>query len=115
GFKISSVPFHMWAPDVYEGAPTSVTAFIATGSKAAAFAALLRVLMSAVRGIPVDWTMLLWIMAAVTMTLGNVVALAQQTLKRLLAYSSIAHVGYMLVGVVAGGPLGTGPVHFYPR
>jgi NADH-quinone oxidoreductase subunit N len=113
GFKISSVPFHMWAPDVYEGAPTSVTAFIATGSKAAAFAALLRVLLTAVRGAPIDWTMLLWVLAALSMTLGNVVALAQQNLKRMLAYSSIAHVGYMLVGVVAGGALGNGSVLFY--
>jgi NADH-quinone oxidoreductase subunit N len=113
GFKISSVPFHMWAPDVYEGAPTSVTAFIATGSKAAAFAALLRVLLTAVRPVPLDWVMLLWVMAAVTMTVGNVVALAQQNFKRMLAYSSIAHVGYMLVGVVAGGALGNGSVLFY--
>jgi NADH-quinone oxidoreductase subunit N len=113
GFKISSVPFHMWAPDVYEGAPTSVTAFIATGSKAAAFAALLRVLLTAVRGAPVDWPMLLWVVAALTMTVGNVVALAQQNLKRMLAYSSIAHVGYMLVGVVAGGAFGNGSVLFY--
>jgi NADH-quinone oxidoreductase subunit N len=113
GFKISSVPFHMWAPDVYEGAPTSVTAFIATGSKAAAFAALLRVLLTAVRQVPLDWVMLLWVMAAVTMTVGNVVALAQQSFKRMLAYSSIAHVGYMLVGVVAGGALGNGSVLFY--
>jgi NADH-quinone oxidoreductase subunit N len=113
GFKISSVPFHMWAPDVYEGAPTSVTAFIATGSKAAAFAALLRVLLTAMRGVAVDWPMVVWAMAAVTMTVGNVVALAQQNLKRMLAYSSIAHVGYMLVGVVAGGALGNGSVLFY--
>jgi NADH-quinone oxidoreductase subunit N len=113
GFKISSVPFHMWAPDVYEGAPTSVTAFIATGSKAAAFAALLRVLLTAVRGAPADWPMLLWVVAALTMTVGNVVALAQQNLKRMLAYSSIAHVGYMLVGVVAGGAFGNGSVLFY--
>jgi NADH-quinone oxidoreductase subunit N len=114
GFKISSVPFHMWASDVYEGAPTPVTAFIATGSKAAAFAALLRVLLSAVRaGPPVDWTMLVWVLAVLSMTLGNVVAIAQQNLKRMLAYSSIAHVGYMLVGVVAGGTFGGGSVLFY--
>ncbi len=113
GFKISSVPFHMWAPDVYEGAPTSITALIATGSKAAAFAALLRVLLTALRGAPLDWPMLLWVMAAITMTVGNVVALAQQNIKRMLAYSSIAHVGYMLVGVVAGGSLGAGAVLFY--
>jgi NADH-quinone oxidoreductase subunit N len=113
GFKTSAVPFHQWAPDVYEGAPTAVTALIATGSKAAAFAALLRVLLTAVRQVPLDWVMLLWVMSAVTMTVGNVVALAQQNFKRMLAYSSIAHVGYMLVGVVAGGALGNGSVLFY--
>jgi NADH-quinone oxidoreductase subunit N len=113
GFKISSVPFHMWAPDVYEGAPTSITALIATGSKAAAFAALIRVLVVAVRAAAADWTALLWALAAVTMTVGNVVAIAQSNLKRMLAYSSIAHVGYMLVGLVAGGTTGTGAVLFY--
>jgi NADH-quinone oxidoreductase subunit N len=113
GFKLSSVPFHMWAPDVYQGAPTSVTAFIATGSKAAAFAALIRVLMSALRGAQGDWSAVLWIVAAVTMTVGNVVAIAQSNLKRMLAYSSVAHVGYMLVGVVAGGESGAGAVLFY--
>jgi NADH-quinone oxidoreductase subunit N len=113
GFKISSVPFHMWAPDVYEGAPTSVTALIATGSKAAAFAALLRVLLSALRSAQPDWTVPLWTAAVLTMTAGNVVAIAQSNLKRMLAYSSIAHVGYMLVGVVAGGSLGNGSVLFY--
>lgn len=111
GFKISSVPFQLWAPDVYEGAPTSVTALIATGSKAAAFAALLRVLYSSFR-VP-DWPMLLWVVAVLSMTFGNVVAIAQQNLKRMIAYSSIAHVGYMLVGVVAGGTLGGGSVLFY--
>lgn len=113
GFKISSVPFHMWVPDVYDGAPTSVTALIATGSKIAAFAALIRVLVTAFRGAQPDWAMLLWGLAAVTMTVGNVVAIAQSNLKRMLAYSSIAHVGYMLVGLVAGGSLGTGAVLFY--
>jgi NADH-quinone oxidoreductase subunit N len=113
GFKISSVPFHMWAPDVYEGAPTSITAFIATGSKAAAFGALLRVLMVGLRAVQPDWTVILWAVAAVTMTIGNVVAIAQSNLKRMLAYSSIAHVGYMLVGVVAGGVSGAGAVLYY--
>jgi NADH-quinone oxidoreductase subunit N len=113
GFKISSVPFQLWTPDVYEGAPTSITALIATGSKAAAFAALLRVLLSSIRAAQVDWTMLLWVLAVLSMTFGNVVAIAQQNLKRMLAYSSIAHVGYMLVGVVAGGALGSGSVLFY--
>src|SRR5216110_378060 len=113
GFKISSVPFHMWAPDVYEGAPTSVTALIATGSKAAAFAALIRVLTVALRAAQPDWSVLLWAVAAVTMTAGNVIAIAQSNLKRMLAYSSIAHVGYMLVGLVAGGVPGAGAVLFY--
>src|SRR5437899_63069 len=113
GFKISSVPFHMWVPDVYQGAPTSVTALIATGSKAGAFAALIRVLTVTLRGVPPDWAALLWVIAAVTMTVGNVVALAQSNLKRMLAYSSIAHVGYMLIGLVAGGPGGVGAVLFY--
>src|SRR4030095_9780302 len=113
GFKISSVPFHMWAPDVYEGAPTTVTALIATGSKAGAFAALIRVLAVVPRGLAPDGAALLWAVAAVTMTIGNVVAIAQSNLKRMLAYSSIAHVGYMLGGPVAGGVAGTGSVLFY--
>ena len=113
GFKISSVPFHMWAPDVYEGAPTTITVLIATGSKAAGFAALIRVLVVALRSAQADWSALLWGVAALTMTLGNVVALAQSNLKRMLAYSSIAHVGYMLMGLVAGGPQGAGAVLFY--
>ncbi|HUF94274.1 MAG TPA: NADH-quinone oxidoreductase subunit N [Candidatus Limnocylindria bacterium] len=113
GFKISSVPFHSWAPDVYQGAPTSVTAFIATGSKAAAFAAMMRLLFVALRSAQPDWSALLWGVAAVTMTVGNVVAIAQSNFKRMLAYSSIAHVGYMLVGVVAGGAPGAGSVLFY--
>ncbi len=113
GFKTSSVPFHMWVPDVYQGAPTSVTALIATGSKAAAFAALIRVLTVAFRGAQPDWTALLWIVAALTMTVGNVAAIAQSNLKRMLAYSSIAHAGYMLVGLVAGGMSGAGAVLFY--
>jgi NADH-quinone oxidoreductase subunit N len=110
-FKTSAVPFHQWAPDVYEGAPTAVAALIATGSKAAAFAALLRVLL-AMRGLQPDWTLLFWLVAALTMTVGNVVALAQRNLKRMLAYSSIAHVGYMLVGITAGPAL-AGPAVLY--
>jgi NADH-quinone oxidoreductase subunit N len=113
GFKISSVPFHMWAPDVYEGAPTTITALIATGSKAGAFAALIRVLVVALRGAQPDWSALLWAVAALSMTVGNVVALAQSNLKRMLAYSSIAHVGYMLMGLVAGGSAGAGAILFY--
>src|SRR5437667_2978081 len=113
GFKISSVPFHMWAPDVYVGAPTSVTVLVATGSKTAAFAALIRVLVSAFRGGQLEWPFLLWALAAATMTVGNVVAIAQSNLKRMLAYSSVAHAGYMLVGLTAGGALGAGAVLFY--
>ena len=113
GFKISSVPFHMWAPDVYEGAPTSVTSLIATGSKAAAFAALIRVLTVALKAAQPDWSVLLWAIAVLTLSAGNVIAIAQNNLKRMLAYSSIAHVGYMLVGLVAGGAPGAGAVLFY--
>src|SRR5258706_7040856 len=94
GFKISLVPFHMWAPDVYEGAATSVSALIATGSKAAAFAALMRLLLTSLGVARAEWVTLLWALAVLTMTVGNVVALAQSNMKRLLAYSSIAHVGY---------------------
>jgi NADH-quinone oxidoreductase subunit N len=112
GFKTSAVPFHQWAPDVYEGAPTAVAALIATGSKAAAFAALVRVLVST-RVLQPDWVLLLWILAALTMTVGNIVALAQRNLKRMLAYSSVAHVGYMLVGLAAGSASGTAAVLYY--
>jgi NADH-quinone oxidoreductase subunit N len=103
----------MWAPDVYEGAPTGVSALIATGSKAAAFAALIRLLGGALRVAQPDTTAILWVLAAMTMTVGNVVAVAQSNLKRMLAYSSVAHVGYMLVGLVAGGAAGAGAVLFY--
>jgi NADH-quinone oxidoreductase subunit N len=113
GFKISSVPFHMWAPDVYQGAPTSITALIATGSKAAVFAVLIRLLISAFRTLAPDTAVLFWALAALTMTVGNLVAVAQTNLKRMLAYSSIAHVGYMLVGLVAGGMPGASAVLFY--
>src|SRR5581483_8370053 len=94
GFKIAAVPFHMWAPDVYEGAPTSITAFLSAGSKAATFAAMLRVFITGLGFSYSSWWQLLWIVAAFTMTLGNVVALVQTNIKRLLAYSSIAHAGY---------------------
>ncbi len=113
GFKISAAPFHMWVPDVYQGAPTSVTTLIATGSKAAAFAALIRLSLGALRGAQADWSPLLWGIAVVTMTLGNVAAIAQSNLKRMLAYSSVAHVGYMLVGLVAGGASGASAVLYY--
>ncbi len=110
GFKTASVPFHMWAPDVYQGAPTAVTALIATASKAAAFAGLLRVLLGAIGP---DWRGLLWILALLTMTVGNVVAIAQGNLKRMLAYSSVAHAGYMLVALVTASPEGAAGILFY--
>src|SRR5579872_3134236 len=94
GFKVAAVPFHMWTPDVYEGAPTSVTAFMAVGVKLAAFAAFLRVFMVHLAGVRTDWSMVLWVLAVLTMTTGNIVALMQSNLKRMLAYSAIAHAGY---------------------
>jgi NADH-quinone oxidoreductase subunit N len=113
GFKVASVPFHMWTPDVYEGAPTSVTAFMIAGTKAAAFAAFLRILMTALPGLQPDWSRVLWVLAVLTMTVGNVVAIAQSNIKRMLAYSSIAHAGYILVALVAANRLGSGSVLFY--
>ena len=113
GFKISAAPFHMWTPDVYQGAPTSVTTLIATASKAAAFAALIRLFLGAVRPAPPDWAALVWGLAVVTMTIGNLAAIAQSNLKRMLAYSSVAHVGYMMVGLVGGGTAGAGAILYY--
>ncbi|MDZ7379670.1 MAG: NADH-quinone oxidoreductase subunit N, partial [candidate division KSB1 bacterium] len=100
GFKIAAVPFHMWAPDAYEGAPTSVTAFMSAAVKAAAFAGLVRVFVVALAPAAPRWEVMLWVLAALSMILGNVVAVAQTSLKRMLAYSSISHAGYALVGVV---------------
>lgn len=101
GFKIAAVPFHMWAPDVYEGAPIPVTAYLAVGSKAAAFALILRLFTEAFLPAVSDWQMLLVIMAVTTMFLGNLVALVQTNMKRLLAYSSIGQVGYLVMGVAS--------------
>jgi NADH-quinone oxidoreductase subunit N len=103
GFKVGAVPFHMWTPDVYQGAPSAVTAFMAVGAKAGGFAALLRVFVVALPELSVDFTPILWALAALTMTLGNVLAIAQSNIKRLLAYSSIAHAGYILMAVVPFG------------
>ncbi len=100
GFKIAAVPFHMWIPDVYEGAPTSVTAFIAVASKAASFGAFLRVFLEGLGGIKEHWHVLFLIICIATLVLGNVVAIVQTNIKRMLAYSSIAHAGYALIGVV---------------
>ncbi|HTK31198.1 MAG TPA: NADH-quinone oxidoreductase subunit N [Candidatus Saccharimonadaceae bacterium] len=112
-FKVSAVPFHMWTPDAYEGAPTTVTAFMSAGAKAAGFAALLRVVLHALAGVHAHWGTLLSVIAVLTMTVGNVSALLQVNLKRMLAYSSIAHAGYVLVAVVAGGPQGASAALFY--
>ena len=101
GFKVAAVPFHMWAPDAYEGAPIPVTAYLAVGSKAAAFALVLRLFTEALLPAIDEWQFILVIIAALTMVLGNLSALVQQNTKRLLAYSSIGHVGYLLVGVAA--------------
>ena len=103
GFKIASVPFHMWTPDVYEGAPTPITAYMATGVKAAAFGALVRVFYTALLPFgPLGWTNIIWIIAVLTMTVGNITALVQRDIKRMLAYSSIAHAGYILVAFITG-------------
>jgi NADH-quinone oxidoreductase subunit N len=121
GFKVAVVPFQMWTPDVYEGAPSVVTAFMSVGAKAAGFAALLRIFLTAFPALAAQWTVLAAIVAALTMVLGNFAAVMQTNLKRLLAYSSIAHAGYILAGVVAAGAspspaqatLSTGSVIFY--
>jgi NADH-quinone oxidoreductase subunit N len=106
GFKVAAVPFHMWTPDVYEGAPTSVTAFMAVASKAASFAAFLRVLLEAFGGVKPNWNVLILAVCLITVALGNLVAIVQTNVKRMLAYSSIAHAGYALVGVVVAGWIG---------
>ncbi|RJQ22800.1 MAG: NADH-quinone oxidoreductase subunit N [Nitrospiraceae bacterium] len=106
GFKIALVPFHMWAPDVYEGAPTSITAFMSVGPKAAGFAVMGRVLFDAFGGLQVQWSSILIPVAVITMAVGSIIALAQTNIKRMLAYSSIAHAGYMLLGVISGTPGG---------
>ncbi|HEX8422045.1 MAG TPA: NADH-quinone oxidoreductase subunit N, partial [Pyrinomonadaceae bacterium] len=105
-FKIAAVPFHMWAPDAYEGAPTSVTAFLSTGSKAASFALLARIFLEALGGMREDWAPLLGLVAAVTIMVGNWAAVTQTNAKRLLAYSSISNAGYLLLGVIAANRYG---------
>jgi NADH-quinone oxidoreductase subunit N len=113
GFKMAAVPFHMWTPDVYEGAPTPVTAFMSTGVKAAAFAALARVFLTALAEQQGNWAPVFWVMAILTMTIGNVAAIAQQNIKRMLAYSSIAHAGYLLIAMTAAGPAGLTGLLYY--
>jgi NADH-quinone oxidoreductase subunit N len=113
GFKVATAPFHVWAPDVYEGAPTPITAFMSAGPKAAGFAIFIRVFLTALPMAYGKWAVLLWISAVLTMTLGNVVAIVQSNIKRMLAYSSIAHAGYILVAFAAGNENGIAAVLFY--
>jgi NADH-quinone oxidoreductase subunit N len=112
-FKVSAVPFHMWTPDAYQGAPTIVTGFMSTGVKAAAFAAFARVFLSAFEPLRAAWVPALWLIAVATMVVGTFVGVAQNNLKRMLAYSSIAHAGYILVGVVAANDVGKAALLFY--
>ena len=113
GFKIAAVPFHMWTPDAYEGAPTPITAYMATGVKLAAFAGFLRVFPLHLSAVSVDWAWVLWVLAALTMTVGNIAALVQTNIKRMLAYSAIAHAGYLLVAMAAVIPLAGAAVLYY--
>jgi NADH-quinone oxidoreductase subunit N len=112
-FKVSAVPFHMWTPDAYEGAPAAVTGFMSTGVKAAAFAALFRVFLAAFEPLRANWWPIVWAIAAATMILGTVVGVAQTSVKRMLAYSSIAHGGYLLVALVSANDFAKGSVLFY--
>jgi NADH-quinone oxidoreductase subunit N len=112
-FKVSAVPFHMWTPDAYEGAPTLVTGFMSTGVKAAAFAAFVRVFLAPFEPLHETWAPALWAVAVATMVVGTVVGVAQNNVKRMLAYSSIAHAGYLLAGLIAGTPVGQASVLFY--
>jgi NADH-quinone oxidoreductase subunit N len=113
GFKIALVPFHSWAPDVYEGAPTPVTAFMTVGPKAAGFAALIRILVEALPFLAHEWVPVLWCLAILTIVIGNVVAVLQVNVKRMLAYSAIAHAGYILIGIVTNSAAGFSSVLFY--
>jgi NADH-quinone oxidoreductase subunit N len=114
GFKVAAVPFHMWTPDAYEGAPTPVTAFMAVGVKVAAFAAFLRIFLVNLGPVSAQWTMVLWMVAALTMTVGNMIALVQNNIKRMLAYSAIAHAGYIIVGMAASpSPQAGGAILYY--
>lgn len=113
GFKIAAAPFHMWAPDVYEGAPTPVTAFMSVGPKAAGFAAMGRVFLVALASVEVSWTQILIPVAILTMAVGNIMAISQTNIKRMLAYSSIAHAGYALLGIIAGSSEGVAAMMNY--
>src|SRR5580658_9733812 len=113
GFKLGAVPFHMWIPDVYEGSPTCVTVFIGTASKLAAFALAMRLLPEALAGAQPDWSQMLVVLAVLSMAIGNIVAIAQSNLKRMLAYSTISHVGYILLGILSGTAQGYQASMFY--
>jgi NADH-quinone oxidoreductase subunit N len=112
-FKIGAVPFHFWVPDVYDGAPTPVTGFMSVAVKAAAFAAWVRILTHKLSPLDSDWAVPLWIVAIATMTFGNLLAIGQSSVKRMLAYSSIAHAGYLLIAIVVGEEWGGMPLLFY--
>ncbi len=113
GFKVAAVPFHMWTPDVYEGAPTPITGFMSVGAKAAGFAAMLRVFGYSLHAIQADWVIIVAILSAATMIVGNIIAISQTNLKRMLAYSSIAHAGYILMGVASANQTGMAGALFY--
>ena len=113
GFKIAAAPFQLWTPDVYQGAATPATAFFSVASKAAGFAVILRIFNGALDGIAADWSILFGVLAFITMTVGNLIALVQTNIKRLMAYSSIAHVGYMLIGLATATTTGSSAVLFY--
>jgi NADH-quinone oxidoreductase subunit N len=113
GFKVAAVPFHMWTPDVYEGSPTPVTAYMSVAPKAASFAVFLRVFAESLGALKPHWQPILITLAIATMIIGNVVAIVQDNIKRMLAYSSIAHAGYALIGIIVGGSLGTMSLMLY--
>jgi NADH-quinone oxidoreductase subunit N len=113
GFKIAAAPFQLWTPDVYQGAATPATAFFSVGSKAAGFAVILRIFNGALPGISPEWSVLFGVLAFVTITVGNRIAIVQTNIKRLMAYSSITHVGYMLIGLAAANADGASAVMFY--
>jgi NADH-quinone oxidoreductase subunit N len=112
-FKLGAVPFHMWVPDVYEGAPTAVTLFIGTAPKIAAFGMLMRVLVDGLEALNADWSQMLTLLAILSMAIGNVVAISQRNIKRMLGYSTIAHVGFLFLGVIAATPGGYAASMFY--
>ena len=112
-FKLGAVPFHMWIPDVYDGAPTAVTLYVATMPKIAAFAIIMRLLVGGLQGLAGSWHEMLMIMAVLSMAIGNVIAIAQTNIKRMLAYSAISHMGFFLLGIISAGPEGYGAAMFY--